>query len=199
VIRTRLLAAMALTLAGVVTLFTSPADVLHSQTPSPTQSATATQAATATPATQATQTPSPTPTATQTLPPTPVSTQACGLSATRTTPPQRLNLNQAGSRSVQLPDGTYIINTQDSDMVLFVCHVPTNSSIRFDYRVGCELSRTASSAGGTSVLNQIASGGVGACSPTSPQAPSPRPPRTGDGGLLVDNAMSSKVPSGAFI
>jgi hypothetical protein len=177
VIRTVILGAMALTLAGVIMMFTTPADVLHSQTPSPTPSPTATE----TP--QATQTPAPTPTATQTLPPTPVIVQACGISATRTTPPQRLSLNQAGSRSVQLPDGTYIINVLENDTVLFVCDVPTNSSIRFDYRVGCELSRSVGSVGGAAVLNQIASGGAGPCSTAPSPGPSTRPPATGDGGL----------------
>jgi hypothetical protein len=160
--RTVLAAATAFMLGATVWFTITPDTVLHSQTPSPT--ATATQA-----------------------PPTPVATEACGVTASRTTPPQRLNLSVDGSRSVQLPDGTYIINALDNQTVLFVCHVPTNSSIRFDYRTGCELSRSVGSPGGAAVLDQIAAGGAGTCPPatTTPSRPSPRPPTTGDGGLAL--------------
>jgi hypothetical protein len=92
-----------------------------------------------------------------------------------------LNLNASGTRSARLPAGAYIINALDNDRILFICHVPTNSSIRFDYARGCELSRNVGSADGAAVLDEIASGGDGRC-PT-PLPPSTRPPSTGDAGL----------------
>src|SRR5215216_255849 len=93
--------------------------------------------------------------------PEPTPAPSCGIAATRTTPGQiPLNLNADGSRSVLLPAGSYIINAVEGDTVLFVCHVQANSSIRFDYRLGCELSRNVTSPLGTAVLNEIAAGGA---------------------------------------